>query len=446
MRIVIAGSGEVGSHLAKMLSDEHHDVTVIDDDEKRLDNISKIADIFTIHGDQTTFEALGKIDLKRTKLFIAVSPDESKNIISAMLAKRLGAKKCIARIDNDEYLQPDNKEVFINMGIDYLFYPEKVAADELTTLLGNTLSSEYVSFGGDRLSLVVFSLDMSSPLVGRRLGDMTREMAEFKYRTVAISRGGDTILPTPNDEYMQGDTIYVISDYRYVKEVMNYSGMDSVDVKKMMILGGSKIGQRLARRLQNEMNVKLIEYDGHKAQKLAQALDKTLIINHDGRDMDMLVEEELGSMDAFVAVTGRSETNILAAMLAKRMGVKKVIAEIENMNYIKVAENIGINTIINKKLITASNIFRFTMDTDVQTIKCLTGCSAEVMEFIAKPDSKATRSTIKEMGFSRNAIIGGIVRGDKVYIATGDTAIRAYDRVVVFALEDAISKVGDFFD
>lgn len=214
----------------------------------------------------------------------------------------------------------------------------------------------------------------------------------------------------------------------------------------MMILGGSRIGKRIAKELQNEINVKLVDYNAEKAYKLAEILDKTLVIHEDGRKMEVMMEEGLHNMDAFVALTGRAETNILAAMLAKKMGVKKVIAEVENLNYIGLAESVGIDTIINKKLITASSIFRFTMTTDVQAIKCLNGCDAEVLEFIVKPSSPATRGKIKHINFPREAIVGGIVRGDDAFIAVGNTEIKAYDRVVVFALPSAIAKVGKFFE
>ena len=446
MKIVIAGAGAVGSHLAKMLGDEYHDIIVIDDDPKRLEDIRNFADIVTINGDSTTFETQQKAEVKKANLFIAVCPDESKNIISAILAKQLGAKKSIARIDNDEYLQPNNKEIFINMGIDYLFYPEKVAANEVITLLGNTSTTEYVNFSGGKLVLVVFKLDGNSSLVDRSLYDFAENRDKLNYRTVAISRNGETIIPQGSDIFKEDDTIYVIADHNYVNEVMSFSGQDSVDVRNMMILGGSKIGQRVAMALQDKVNIKLVDYNAEKARRLSDVLLNTLVINEDGRNTEVMIEEELGTMDAFVAVTGRSETNILAAMLAKKMGVKKVIAEIENLNYINLAESMGVDTIVNKKLTTASSIFRFTMNTDVQAIKCLNGCDAEVLEFIAKPDSIITKGMIKDIKFPSNAIIGGIVRGDKVFIATGSTEVKAYDRVVVFSLPGAISKIGWFFD
>ena len=227
---------------------------------------------------------------------------------------------------------------------------------------------------------------------------------------------------------------------------MAFSGQRNINIKNLMILGGSQIGMRIALELQDTMNIKLVEYITDKAYRLAETLDKTLIINEDGRNIEAMLEEGLSNMDAFVAVTGRSETNILAAMLAKHMGVKKVIAEDENLNYIKLAESIGIDTIINKKLITASNIFRFTLSTDVQAIKCLTGSEAEVLEFIVKPNSPATKYKVKDLGFPADAIIGGIVRGDKVFIAVGNTEISAYDRVVVFAMPDAIARIGKYFN
>ena len=446
MRIVIAGVGEVGSHLAKMLSGNGHDITVIDTDAKLLAEVSSLADVITVEGDATTFSVLRRASVRKCDLYIAVSHVENDNILSAIMAKQLGARKSIARIDNNEYLEPNNKEMFINMGIDYLFYPEKVAASEVIALLGHTAISEYVDFSNGKLSLVVFRLEASSPLVGRKLSEFAGDETTLNYRTVAISRGGQTIIPTGSDTFALGDTVYVIARKSAIEEVMTFSGRADEQVRNLMILGGSRIGVRIASELENVMNIKLIDYNADKAYRLAELLDKTLIINDDGRNTDAMLEEGLANMDAFVAVTGRSETNILTAMLAKRMGVRKVIAAVENLNYINLAESVGIDAVINKKLVTASNIFRFTMSTDVQAIKCLTGTSAEVMEFIVKPNSPATKRKIKDLDLPSGMIIGGIVRGDKVFIAVGTTEVKAYDRVVVFAMPSVINKVGGYFN
>ena len=446
MKIIIAGAGDVGCHLARMLSGDNHEITVIESDRKLLEDVSAVADLLTVEGDCTLFATLRKAIVRKADLFIAVNHEEERNIISAILAKQMGAKKSIARIDHNEYLEPNNKEVFINLGIDYLFYPEKIAARQVIKLLGHTATTEYVDFSNGKLSLVVFRLDPASELVGHTLLSFTEKQQPLSYRTVAITRDGRTIIPHGNDTYMEGDMVYIITKEDSVKEVMAFSGQSNIDINNLMILGGSQIGQRIALELQDKVNIKLVEYIADKAYKLAETLDSTLIINEDGRNIEAMMEEGLSNMDAFVAVTGRSETNILAAMLAKRMGVKKVIAEVENLNYIKLAESIGIDTIINKKLITASNIFRFTLSTDVQAIKCLTGSEAEVLEFIVKPNSPATKSKLKDLDFPTEAIIGGIVRGDKVFIAVGNTEIQAYDRVVVFAMPNTIAKIGKYFN
>ena len=445
MKIVIAGVGEMGSHLAKMLSGNGHDITVIDAEPKALAEVSSLADVVTVEGDSTTFAVLRKASVRKCDLFIAVHPVENTNILSAIMAKQLGANKAIARIDNNEYLEPNNKEMFINMGIDYMFYPEKIAAEEVITLLGHTSTTEFVDFSGGRLSLVVFRLEPTSPLVGRALSSFSVE-EDAAYRTVAISRDGKTLIPHGTDSYMVDDMVYIIARHDSVGEIMALSGQGNVDIKNMMILGGSRIGVQIAQAMQEDVNIKLIDYNADKAYRLAEQLEKTLIINEDGRNTEAMMEEGLSNMDAFVAVTGRSETNILTAMLAKRMGVKKVIAEVENLNYINLADSVGVDTIINKKMVSASNIFRFTMSTDVLAIKCLTGSDAEVLEFIVKPNSPATKEPIKDLGLPSDVTIGGIVRGDKVFIASGKTEIAAYDRVVVFAMPSAIAKVGEFFN
>ncbi len=436
----------MGSHLARMLSGNGHDITVIDSDSKALNELGNLADLITVEGDTTTFAVLRRAGVRRCDLFIAVNHDENMNILSAIMAKQLGAKKSIARIDHNEYLEPNNKEMFIDMGIDYLFHPEQVAAQEVANLLGHTSTTDYVDFSGGLLALVVVKLEPTSPLLGRSLIELAEDGSISEFRAVAITRGSQTIIPRGQDEFFEGDVVYIIARKDVAKRVTELSGQKSVEVKNLMILGGSRIGVRVALELQDDMNVKMIEYNGEKAYRLAEELDRTLIIHEDGRNLDAMLEEGLSTTDAFLAVTGRSETNILAAMQAKRMGVKKVIAEVENLNYIRLAESVGIDTIINKKRVTASNIFRFTMSTDVQAIRCLSGSEAEVLEFIVKPNSPATKCMIKDMRLPQDVIIGGIVRGDKVFIAMGDTRINAYDRVVVFSMPGSIATVGDFFN
>ncbi len=446
MKIVIAGAGDMGTHLAKMLSGNGHDLTVVDVEPKALVEVGNLVDVVTVEGDTTQFSVLRKAGVRKCDLFIAVRSVENDNILSAVMAKQLGAKKAIARIDSNEYLEPNSKEIFIDMGIDYLFYPEQIAAREVINLLGHTSSTEYIDFAAGKLSMVAFRLELTSPLLGKPIIDEGCDDEDLEYRVVAIVRGSKTIIPSIDDRFEENDMVYVIARHNATNRVMELSGRHRVDVRNMMILGGSRIGVRIANELQNSVDIKLVDYNADKAFRLAEMLDKTLIINEDGRDTEAMMEEDIAGMDAFVAVTGRSETNILAAMLAKRMGVKKVIAEVENINYISLAESVGVDTIINKKLITASNIFRFTMSSDVQAIKCLTGSQAELLEFIVKPNSPATKEPIRDLGLPEDSIVGGVVRGDRVFIAVGDTQINAYDRVVVFAMPEAVMRVAEFFN
>lgn len=446
MKIVIAGAGDMGTHLAKMLSGNGHDITVADVDPKALGEVANLIDVVTVEGDTTQFSVLRKAGVRKCDLFIAVRSVQNDNILSAVMAKQLGAKKSIARVDSSEYLEPNSKEVFIDMGIDYIFYPEHIAAREVINLLGHTSTTEYVDFAAGKLSLVAFRLELISPLLGRKVIDPEQNDEDIEYRTVAIVRGSRTIIPTSEELFEEEDMVYIITRHNSTQKVVELSGKREVEIKNMMILGGSRIGVRIANELQNDINVKLVDYNADKAYRLAEMLDSTLIINEDGRNTEAMMEEDLAGMDAFVAVTGRSETNILAAMLAKRMGVKRVIAEVENINYIQLAESIGVDTVINKKHITASNIFRFTMTTDVQAIKCLTGSQAEVLEFIVKPNSPATKSKVADLGLPSDAVIGGVVRGDRVFIAVDDTQINAYDHIVVFAMPESVTRVAEFFN
>jgi len=446
MKIIIAGAGAVGSHLAKMLSNESHDITVIDSETDRLKSIGASLDVLTIEGAATSFGILKEAKIKKADLFIAVTSSESTNITAAILAKQLGARKTIARIDNQEYLYPANREMLISQGIDYMIYPEMIAAREVVGLLSQTGMSDIVDFSGGNLHLYAFKLDKNAPIIKKNLSELVDPDGLVEYRAVAITREGKTIIPRGQDIFQEGDLVYIITNKGGVNNLLMYTGKENFEVRNIMILGGSRIGIRTARDLGDQHYVKLIEMDREKSYTISNILDNCLVINGDGSNVELLEQEGISKMDAFIAVTGNSETNILSCLLAKRMGVKKAIAEVENLDYIPLAEAIGIDTIINKKLIAASRIFRFTMNTEVSSIKCLTGTEAEVVEFVVKQDSLITQGNLKEIDFPEDAIIGGIVRGNSSFIAQGDTEIKAGDRVVVFVLPSSVSQIGKFFN
>ncbi|MFP4621012.1 MAG: Trk system potassium transporter TrkA [Bacteroidales bacterium] len=445
MKIIIAGAGEVGSHLAKMLSSELHDIVIIDNNEETVKGMNANLDILTITGSATSFDILKEANIKKADLLIAVAHSEETNIASAIIGKKLGAKQTIARVDNPEYIRPVNKNYFTDLGIDYLIYPERIAAKEITGMVNQTGTSEIVDFTGGKLSLYVLKLEENAPVVGKTLIQATQEMENYDFRAVAITRNGKTIIPRGLDKFYINDLVYVVTNRVGINNLLKYTGKKKVEIKHVMILGGSRIGKRTAQSLENRMNVKLIEKDKDKCGTLTDELNNTLVINGDGRDVDLLKQEGLEKMDTFIAVTGSSEINLLSCLLAKKMGVKKTIAAIENINYINLGENMGIDTIINKKLVTASRIFKFTMNAEVSTMKCLTGSDAEVLEFIAKPNSKITKDKLKDLNFPKDAIVGGVIRGNKSFIATGSTNIQPEDRVVVFAMPTAVKKVESFF-
>ena len=451
MKIVIAGAGEVGSHLAKMLSNESNDITVIDTDQKRLDALSAIADIVTVEGNPSTIHTLQEARVADADLFIAVNPSDSQdvNIVSAMLAKKLGSKKVTARINNEEYLAYENKYLFTEMGIDLLFYPEKIAAGEIADLLKRTASTDSMDFARGKLQMAVFKLEEESSLLGMNMLEFSQLAAEegMKYRVVAISRNNQTIIPKSDTKFKYHDLVFIISKREGMDMLMKYIGKKNVEVNSLMILGGSPIGEMVAKQMAKELDsVKLIEVNKEKCLALSEKLPgNVIVVNGDGRNSDMLIEESIKDFDAFVAVTNSSETNILACVAAKSLGVARTIAEVENIEYIRLAESMGVDAVINKKLITAGRIFKFTLSNKVRFIKYMSGTDAEILEFIVAPDTKITKVPLKDMGFPRNAIIGGIIRGNDSFIAVGDTQIQAYDRVAVFALPEAVKEVDKFF-
>jgi trk system potassium uptake protein len=445
MRIIIAGAGEVGTHLAKMLSNENHEIILIDPEDERLKPIDSTLDVLTYAGSATSVKILQDLLVKKTDLFIAVTHSEDTNILSSILAKRFGAIKTIARIDNIDYLEQSTQEFFKSIGIDSLIYPELIAAREVLGLLHETGATDFMEFCSGKLAMYVQKLDEKAPIINKSLQEISISHRTDKYRAVAIKRSGKTIIPRGNEQFRLNDLVYVISTHEGIDEMMITSGKENFEAKRIMILGGSRIGKHIAIYMQRTSEVKLIDSSTKRCEDLAEILDNTLIINGDGRNVDLLEQEGITQMDAFVAVTGNSETNILSCLLATKMGVKKTIAEVENMEYINLAENTGIDTIINKKISAASRIFRHTTSPNVNQVKLMTGTDAEVLEFIVPANSKITKGTLRSIDFPKDAIVGGGTRDGVPFIATGDTIINANDKVVVFTLPSAYEKLSKFF-
>ena len=446
MKIIIAGAGAVGTHLAKLLSRERQNITLMDDNEERLNTLSSNFDLMTVVASPTSIKGLEDVGTRDADLFIAVTPDESRNMTACMLASNLGAKKTVARIDNYEYLLPRNKDFFHKLGVDSLIYPEMLAAKEIVSSIRMSWVRQWWEFYGGALILIGTKMREKAEIIDvplYKLGGPT-----LPYHIVAIKRGNETLIPRGDDAIRMNDIVYFTTTRKYLPYVRKVTGKeDYVDVRNVMIMGGSRIAVRTAQYVPDYMQVKIVDNDLNRCNRLTELLDdKTMIINGDGRDMDLLVEEGLKNTDAFVALTGNSETNILACLAAKRMGVSKTVAEVENIDYIGMAESLDIGSVINKKMITASHIYQMMLDADVSNVKCLTFANADVAEFTVKAGSLITKHPVKDLGLPKGMTIGGLIRNGEGIVVMGDTLIQPGDHVVVFCLSMMIKKIEKFFN
>ena len=394
MKIVIAGAGAVGTHLAKMLSKEKHTIVLLDEKTEKIKQLESNYEILAVVGSPTSLKDLREAQVPSADLFVAVTPYESTNITACLLATNLGAQKTLARIDNKEYLLPKNKEFFKSMGVDSLIYPERLAADEIVNGLQKGWVRQYLEFSDGELIILATKIRASSPLVNQQL--MTAFQNNNRLRVVVIKRGHDTIIPMGKDQILIDDIVYFLTTRDGIDEVRILSGKEDFEIKSTMFLGASRIGVRAIQELPGSMNIKVIEQDKEKGLNLLEKTDKAMVINGDGRDIALLKEEDIESYDAFVALSGNSETNILACLTAKNLGVKRTIAEVENNDYIAMAESLDIGAIINKKIIAASHIYQLILGGDV-SVKCLTFVDALVVELMAEDDSPITKDCLKNL-------------------------------------------------
>lgn len=445
MRIVIAGMGDVGYHLAKQLSNEEHDIIAIDMDQQRLSYSDSMADILTINGSSTSVSTLKQAKVDKADLFVAVTSFEEVNVTSAILAKKLGAKKTIARISNSEYLDEKVDINFSEIGIDFMIYPEELAAREMVNLILRSAATDVMDFEGGKLSVIGLRLDKDAPVIRKTIVDIAKEFESFDFRIVALHRNFRTIIPKGNDRFLPNDQVFVITRPEGNNVVLKLAGKEDINFNNIMILGGSKIGRRIAELLEDKMTVKLIESDEEKTLQLADSLTSTLVIKGDGRDIDLLAQEGIIDVDAFVAVTEDAETNIITCLMAKHLGVKKAIALVDKVNYIPLTQTIGLDSLINKKLIAANNISRYIRKSEVLALSTLEGIDADIMEYVVQPNSLITKKPIKDLNFPKEAIIGGIIRGEESMIAVGDTRIHNGDKVVVFSLPGGVKQTEKFF-
>ena len=448
MKIIIAGAGEVGFHLAKLLSYESQEIILIDLDKERLAYAETHLDIKVVKGDITSVYVLKESNIANADLFVSVTSSQTANITSCVLAKQLGAKRTIARISNTEFIEHKDEVGFETLGIDELISPESLASSEIELLLNQSVFNDTYAFEDGALTMLGLTLSADAKIIDKQVKVAAQLLSDIHFIPIAIQRYGShlTLIPRGDTVFKEGDRVVFITSEGGDEELCKLTGKRKTQIKDIMILGGGQIGAITAKELsKTDFNIKIVEKSKERALELADQLSNALVINGDGRNVELLEEENINAMDAFISVTGNSETNIMSCLVAKSKGVKKTIALVENMDYFALSHSIGVDTLINKKLLAANSIFRYVRKGEVVAMTKLANMKAELLEFVVKPTSRICYQFIKEVDFPRAAIIGGVIRYESGIIALGDFKIEPGDRVVVCCLPEAISKVERLF-
>ncbi len=446
MKIIIAGAYAIGTHLARLLARDHEDITVIDTDAERLAGIGADVDLLTMEASPTSLECLKNAGAEHADLFIAVTPDECQNMSACLLAKALGTRKTVAKIDNSEYIEPDVQDFFANLGINRLIYPEMLAAQDINNGLKMSWVRQRWDVHNGALVMLAIKLRESCEILDQPLRDLCGPADP--YHIVAIMRDGETIIPGGNDKLELYDLAYFMTTRQFIPYIRKIVGKEHyVDVKNVMIMGGGATAVRTVKTMPSYMDVKIIETDEQRCERLNTLLENedALVINGDGRDLSLLIEEGIKNTQAFVALTGNAETNILACLTAKRLGVRKTVAMVENIDYVSMAGSLDIGTIINKKSIAASRIYQMMLDANVHNVRFLMIANADVAEFIPTEGSKITKKPVKDLGLPKGMTIGGLVRDGKGELVSGNTQIQAGDSVMVFCHGLNMKKIENMF-
>lgn len=439
MNIVIAGAGDMGYHLAEQLSYENKDITLIDVDKDALDNAASHLDVMTIMGDATSLEILNGANLKDTHMFMAVTTSEKTNIVAATLAKQLGAKRVIARVRNHDYLAPEHEIYFKNIGIDNIISPTMLCSSEIYRMIKNSTFTEVFEFEGGKLNIVGISLDQYSPLFNKKISDMKDIPLFGDIRIVAIVRDQITIIPRGNTVIRNNDHVFFISNKKAVESIIDLLGEKKVTIKNIMIIGGDDMAYATALKLEEEFRVTLVHRDKERCKWLSERLNNSLIINGDYKNIELLIEEGLEQMEAFISLTESSETNIITSLSAKNHGVYKTIAHVDTREYIHISHSIGVDSLINKKLVAANQITRFLKKGKVEAVSGIYGVDAEIIQYVITKGNRLTKKPLKELHFPDTAIVAGVIRGEEVFIPDGDFTLQVDDKAIVLALPAAKS-------
>lgn len=446
MKIVIAGAGDIGFYLAELLSVENQDITLIDTDAEVLSFAETHLDVFAIRGDASSVEILQEAEVHKAGLVIAVTTSEQTNLLTAILAKKMGAKQTVARVNKSEYIRQNGKIInFKELGIDTLISPPFLAAKEISRLIRRNQLTDVFEFENGRLSLIGLLLDEKAEIVDKSIIEIANNKPDCIFRPIAILREGETIIPRGNTMLRKNDHIYFIVDNKQIDQIVEMTGNERVPVKRIMILGENGVALQTAALLQNDYQITLVSKDINACNRFAELLPNALIIKADTSSISILKEEGLEYTDVFLALTDNPEINIITSLMAKKMGVPRTIALVDNRDYTHISQNIGVDTLINKKLIAANNIFRFVRKGKIEAVTSLNGVDAEVIEFVIQKKNKLTKCPIRDLNFPKKALIGGIIRGHKSIIPLGETTLKEGDKVIILAMPEAISRIEEMF-
>ena len=445
MKIIIVGAKAIGSHLSQLLSRNNEDVTLIDEDGERLAQLAADYDILTMQAPPCSLATMRDVGVAKADLFIAVTSNENQNVQSCIMARKLGAKKTVAKVENKEYILDEYIDFYKGLGLSSIIYPEMLAANDIISGLKMSWVRQRWDVHDGALVMLGIKLRQECTILGRPLRDICGP--EDPYHVVAVKRGNETFIPGGNDELEIYDLAFFMTTKQYIPYIRKIVGKEGyTDVKNAMFMGGGKTCVRSILNLPDYMHAKVIEINENRCNELNDLFgDKCLVINGDGRDASLLSEEGIKNTQAFVALTNNSETNILACLAAKKQGVRKTIAMVENLDYISMAESLDIGTIINKKTIAASHIYQLMLDENVRNMRFLTIVQADVAEFIAMEGSRITKKPVKDLAIPRGMTIGGLVRNGEGFLVSGNTQIQAGDTVMVFSYKANINRVEELF-
>ncbi len=447
MQIVIIGAGEVGYHVARALSQEDYDITMIDIDPEKCRRASENLDVIVVEGNGASPNILTEAKVHEADFVLALTRGDEVNLIASQQAHKLGARKIIARLRNQQYSDRDSIIKPETFGIDLVIHPEREACREIIRLVKHSYATQVMDFEGGRIQMIGIRLQENCPIEGESVKDISDNEDNFKFGIIAVVRNGKSYVPWGDFILQPGDTCYFIVKSKWVDSLMELLGKETRPTKSIIILGGSKIGRGIAGDLEKEMTVRLIDSDRNKAQWLAANLENTMVLHGDGTDVELLKSENIQDTDSFIAVTESERTNLLSGLLALHLGVKQAVIHLNTTEYLPIIQEIGLGAAISKNISTVNAILRYISTEKTETaITTFDEIDVDVVEFNPTPGSPVTKKTLSEIKFPPDSIVGVINHHGHLSIARGSSQLTEDDTVLVFAKKKAVAKLRRLFE